>query len=81
MKKLPLEKEVEAAFLDYLKQNHHVWKLVYRQVRLPLGVADIVALSTAGIAAVVEVKRETIDRKTVGQLVGYIGQVNNAIEM
>lgn len=80
MNKLPLEKEVEAAFFDYLQQTP-IWEFMYRQVVLPLGIADIVGLCTSGDVYVVEVKRGTIDRKTIGQLIGYIGQVDNAIEM
>lgn len=79
MKKLPLEKEVEAAFFDFVKQFK--WGPVYRQVQLPLGIADIVGLGPNKHINVVEVKRGKIDRKTVGQLIGYIGQIDRVIEM
>lgn len=78
---LPLEKEVEAAFFDYVQQDYFQWESVKRQVKVPLGIIDILGFAKHGGAAVVEIKRGTIDRKTVGQLMGYIGQVNLIIEM
>lgn len=79
-KDLPLEKEVEAAFFEYL-QRHYKWEIIKRQVKLPLGIADIVGFSVTGNPCVVEVKRGVINRKTVGQLIEYIGQVNRVVEL
>lgn len=81
MKKLPLEKEVEDAFFEYIQQINPIWQSIYKQVVLPLGIADIVGLCTSGHVSVIEVKREKIDRKTIGQLIGYIGQIDCTIKM
>ena len=81
MKKLPLEKEVEAAFFDFVKQDYFQWKSVARQVKMPLGIIDILGFAWYGGASIVEVKRGKIDRKAVGQLIGYIGQMDRIIEM
>jgi hypothetical protein len=81
-----LEKHVEDAFLGYiesgvqcegLKKFH--WESVHRQVAFPLGIADIVAFAQYGNPCIVEVKRGAINRNAVGQLVGYVAQLNQLV--
>lgn len=84
------EAMVEAAFFDLIKRGkpgHNPdyceyitepfhWDFQKRQVRLPSGVMDIFGYRGDGTPFVVEVKKGKMSAATVGQLVGYIGQVD-----
>lgn len=86
MNKLPLEREVEAAFFEYIKSGDTTIKVshltsVKRQVKLPLGIIDIMGFNEAeyGHPYIIEVKRGRIDRKSVGQLAGYVSQMDDIV--
>lgn len=83
---LPLEKEVEAAFFDFMKLSEETLKVshltsVKRQVKLPLGIVDIMGFNEAeyGYPYIIEIKRGKIDRKAVGQLAGYVSQMDDIV--
>lgn len=72
------ESDVEAAFAGYLSQRPRM-KVIGQQIRLPLGIIDILATSTSDgtvYPVVVEVKKGIIDLSACGQLLGYMGQVD-----
>lgn len=71
------ESDVEAAFAEYLKERGDT--VIGRQVELPSGRMDILAVSKCGAwmrPIVVEIKKGKIDLSACGQLWGYVCQVD-----
>jgi hypothetical protein len=62
-------------YCEYTTEPFH-WDFSARQVRLPSGVMDIFGYRGDGTPFVAEVKKDKLSAATVGQLIGYIGQVD-----
>lgn len=79
------EKDVELAFADYL--NHHGYQVVAHQVKLPLGILDVLAMhmlavnekSVDVIPVVAEIKLGPINEKACTQLLGYMEQIDRLL--
>lgn len=84
-----LEKDIESQFIDWAieyKGHHEAFQKNYqylgRQVKLPLGIADVILLNNDmdrhGID-VVEIKRQNATPETLAQVMGYVGQVEEIL--
>jgi hypothetical protein len=73
------EKDVEESFVNYLKSKKDFpYIVVGRQIPLPLGIVDILAVEdndTSRSIHVIEVKKDKVDLSACGQLLGYLYQI------
>ena len=77
------EKDIERAFCLFLRREG--LSVVGTQVKLPFGIVDILALTAAPehlrpSPVIVEIKRNEITEAAIGQLFGYINQLNYLLE-
>lgn len=79
------EKDIENAFCEYLPNNLPMMSLVGSQIRLPIGIADLVFAETdirrdgEMQLVVAEIKKGTIDLEACGQLLSYVEQIRSIV--
>lgn len=77
----PTEREIETALVQQLHYAEE-WRVLARQLKLPMGILDLLIMRCGGrffVPVVIELKRGTIDEAACAQAMGYGCQIDNMV--
>lgn len=75
-----LEKNIEDCFVQWVKSDPHRFIYLGRQIRVPLGILDVLAFDRIeGSVVIFELKAHNATEKDLVQLLGYMYQVDSEL--